>query len=106
MAQEVPAIRHDGHGYPRQLSKSLDFSGLALPIELSDVNFAPRRDAEFTPLRKLEQPLREWWREPWAIPWGSGGPNYRGEQQGLAGKRIQQCLRMQEKIGPKGVRYD
>jgi hypothetical protein len=79
---------------------------LALPVELSDVNFAPRRGAEFAPLRKLEQPLREGWREPWSIPWASSGTNYRGEQQDLAGKWIQKCLRMQEKVGPKGVSYD
>lgn len=106
MVQEVPAIRHGGHGYPRQLSKSLNFSGLALPVQFSNVNFAPRRGAEFASLRKLEQLLREKRREPWAIPWGSIGPDNRGEQQDITRKWIQQCLRMQEKVGSKGVRHD
>jgi hypothetical protein len=102
----VPATRHDGHGDARQISKSFNFCGLALPVQFSNVNFAAGWRGEFARLRKLEETLGEWRREPWAITRCSSGSNNRGEQQNLARKWIQQSLRMQEKIGSKGIRYD
>ena len=82
----MPAFWYDCYRHARKPAKVPNSIGLALPVELSDVNFAPKRGAEFAPLRKLKQSLRERWREPWAIPWGSSGTDYRGEQQDLAGK--------------------
>ncbi|RJT25424.1 hypothetical protein D5I55_08420 [Chakrabartia godavariana] len=98
--------RHDRYRYPGKFAKASDFRWFALPICFSNVNFTAGWFGEYVPLRKLEEPLGEWRREPWAIPRGSSGPNNRGKQQDFAWKWIQQCLRMQEKVGSKGVRHD